>query len=294
MIKNYLYKYIFSFVVLGAIQGITSNPLFAQDDFGYDLSVAGETKLAKGLKIEVEASMRTQDDAKKIDRYVVGAELSYRLFQTDDKKFDIKANAGFEYLWQNKLGKKTEDYIFYEDEEEGRFWGTTTTNKYWRNRFRINPGFSFSYTPNKRWSFSLKETVQYNHYNKASRESQLYRPFLINDDDDWITKDPAYEEMYKEPINYTITKDIKSKDRVVLRSKLSAAYDIKNFPIDIFASVEYGCGLNYTKNKWKYTAGYDYKIDKSNKISMYYRYNRENDEFDTNGHIIGLGYKFKF
>ena len=122
----------------------------------------------------------------------------------------------------------------------------------------------------------------------------MYRPFLINDDDDWITKDPAYEEMYKEPINYTITKDIKSKDRVVLRSKLSASYDIKNFPIDIFASVEYGCGLNYTKNKWKYTAGYDYKIDKSNKISMYYRYNRENDEFDTNGHIIGLGYKFKF
>ena len=36
------------------------------DDFGYELSVAGETKLYRGLKLEIEGSMRTQDDAERI------------------------------------------------------------------------------------------------------------------------------------------------------------------------------------------------------------------------------------
>ena len=66
----------------------------AQDDFGYDLSVAGETNLAKGLKLELEGSMRTQDNAERIDRFVLGAGLSYRLYQSLDKKIAIKANAG--------------------------------------------------------------------------------------------------------------------------------------------------------------------------------------------------------
>ena len=71
----------------------------AQDDFGYDLSIAGETKLAQGLKLEFEGRMRTQDDAERMDRFVVSAGLSYRLYQSLDKKITLKANAGFDYLW---------------------------------------------------------------------------------------------------------------------------------------------------------------------------------------------------
>ena len=68
------------------------------DDFGYELSVAGEAKLYRGLKLELEGSMRTQDDAERIDRFVLGAGLSYRLYQSSDKKLSLKANAGFDYL----------------------------------------------------------------------------------------------------------------------------------------------------------------------------------------------------
>ncbi len=69
------------------------------DDFGYELSVAGETKLYRGLKLEIEGSMRTQDDAERIDRFVVGAGLSYRLYQTLDKRFSVKSGAGFDFMW---------------------------------------------------------------------------------------------------------------------------------------------------------------------------------------------------
>lgn len=294
MIKNSIYKYIIALGLIGGIQCMKPIMGIAQSDFGYDLSVSGETKIAKRLKLDLEAGMRTQDNAKKIDRYIIGTGLSYRFFQTQNKQISLKANVGFDYMWINKLAKTSDEYISFIDSDEPIFWGSNTSNQYWRKRFRINPGLSFSYEPNKRWSFGLKETFQYNHYCNASKEIAAYRPFGLNDDDEVFEKNPEYEGYYAEPINEVYTKELKAKDRLVLRSTVSASYNIKHFPVDIFASAEYGCGLNYSKNKWKFTGGYDYKINKNNKISVFYRYNKENDEYDTDGHIVGLGYKIDF
>ena len=197
------------------------------DDFGYELSVAGEAKLYRGLKLELEGSMRTQDNAERMDRFVLGAGLSYRLYQSLDKKFSVKASAGFDYLWTYRLAEteiKTDKYVL--EAAIGR----------------------------TKWRF--------------------------NDDDELYAKpDPTSKG---------------HKDQTILRSRLSASYDIKGYPIDIFASVEYGCGLNYHVNKWKFIGGYDFKINKKNKLSLYYRYNTENDDDEVNGHLVGLGYKIDF
>lgn len=253
----------------------------AQDDFGYDLSIAGETKIAKGLKFEFEGSMRTQDDAERIDRFVVGAGLSYRLYQSLDKKITLKANAGFEYLWTYNLAEKENKYDDAYDPEGHLvqdYKGYNETDSYWRNRHRTNVGLSLNYTPNKRWSFGLKEIVQYSHFCKV--DSIGRNKWRFNDDDELYSRpDPTSKG---------------HKDRTVLRSRISAAYDIKGFPIDIVAAIEYGYGLNYKANKWKFMGGYDYKINKNNKLTVFYRYTTEDDDDEVNGHMVGLGYKVDF
>ena len=297
-----------------------SNCLYAQsDDFGYELGISGETKIASGLKLEFEADMRTQDDAEKIDRYTLGAGLSYRLYQTEDKKFSIKANAGFDYLWTQKLEEKSMKYFDEADDlvqggyfKAGDEKGYNITEKYWRDRYRINAGLSASYSPYKRWSFSLKETIQQNHYCDASPMRTKWRVDEYNSDVnpdgsiDWKTTPWAYSDEYVDDSNKdadgnvigkSLNEDVdvkNHKDRTILRSKLEASYDIKDYPIDIFASVDYGCGLNYSSNKWKFTIGYDYKINKTNKLTLQYRYNTEDDDDEVNGHLVGLSYKFDF
>ena len=91
-------------------------------------------------------------------------------------------------------------------------------------------------------------------------------------------------------------KDFKSKDRTVLRSRLTVKYNIRHCPVNPYASVDYGCGLNYTTNKWKYTAGADINLTKSkqHKMDVFYRYQTEDDDDEPNGHLIGVGYKLKF
>ena len=89
-------------------------------------------------------------------------------------------------------------------------------------------------------------------------------------------------------------KGIDPKDRFVLRSKLTVEYNIKGIPLNPFASVDYGCGLNYTANKWKYSVGADYTINKQHKFTLYYRFQTEDDDDEPNGHMLGMGYKIKF
>ena len=309
-----------SLMTLALIMGVSATSMAQTDDFGYELGIEGETKLAKGLKLEMEAGMRTQDDGNKIDRYVVGAGLSYRLYQSDNKKFSVKTGLGFDYLWTQQLAEKDLKYFDENDNlvEAGYFnvgdlKGYNITDNYWRDRMRFNASVSASYSPNKRWSFSLKETVQHSHYFAASTSRVKYRvdeynsevlpdgtinwiysPFIY-DEDEYMGDDnlDANGNIIGKYLNED-TEHKKRKDKTILRSKLTVGYDIKGFPIDLFASIDYGCGLNYTTNKWKFTGGYDYKINKQNKLSLYYRYNTEDDDDEANGHLVGLSYKFSF
>ena len=85
-----------------------------------------------------------------------------------------------------------------------------------------------------------------------------------------------------------------SKDKLVLRSKLTVKYNVRGIPLNPYVSVDYGCGLNYHANKWKYTAGADYTINKQHKIDCFYRFTHEDGEDDPDGHMIGIGYKYSF
>lgn len=268
------------------------------DDFGIDVSVGAERELLPDLELSVEGNLRTQEKTKRIERYVLGGELSYKFFNT--KKFDMKVSAGFEYMWNQKMEEsklaKT-PYPFFATDSEGNalyddqgvivpdkdYCNYNVNERYWRNRHRTSLGLSAVYSPNKRWSFQLKETVQYNHYCREDSINQYEYRWDENDDGDRYLPSPGID-----------LKSVDAKDRFVLRSKFTVEYNVKGIPLNPFASVDYGCGLNYTANKWKYSVGADYTIDKKHKLTLYYRFQTEDDDDEPNGHMLGMGYKFKF
>lgn len=268
------------------------------DDFGIDVSVGAERELLPDLELSVEGNLRTQEKTKRIERYVLGGELSYKFFNT--KKFDMKVSAGFEYMWNQKMEEsklaKT-PYPFFATDSEGNalyddqgvivpdkdYCNYNVNERYWRNRHRTSLGLSAVYSPNKRWSFQLKETVQYNHYCREDSINQYEYRWDENDDGDRYLPSPGID-----------LKSVDAKDRFVLRSKFTVEYNVKGIPLNPFASVDYGCGLNYTANKWKYSVGADYTIDKKHKFTLYYRFQTEDDDDEPNGHMLGMGYKFKF
>lgn len=255
--------------ILFSLLALLSTFSYAQDneDFGMDYSIGVDKKISKRVGLEVDANLRTQDDCSKVERWGVGAGFDIKLYSS--KKFDVKANAGWEYLWQNKL-PSLEDKFDGVDKK-----GYNESVGFWQGRHRTSLGVGASYKPNKRWEFSYKEMVQYNHYNSADSITYKYR---LNDDDEYYLKSVSGKDC---------------KDRFVLRSKLNVQYDIKHSMFAPFASVDYGCGLNYSTSKWKLTAGTDLKINKKNKLSVFYRFQTENDDDEPNGHIIGLGYNIK-
>ncbi len=237
------------------------------DDFGLNISVGAEKDLLPGLELGVNAEMRTQDDTKRVERYLLGAELGYKFYNT--KTFDMKVSGGFEYMWIQKP-----------EEVKVKENGFNINERHWRNRHRTSLGLSAEYSPSKRWSFQLKETVQYSHYCEGDSINQ----------EEW-RKNNFTQNLYLAEMD---KKTVEAKDRFVLRSKLTVEYNIKGVPVNPFASVDYGCGLNYTANKWKYTVGADYNINKQNRLTLYYRFQTEDDDDEPNGHIVGLGYKVKF
>ena len=257
------------------------------DDFGGELSVEVEKKIKPGLSVEAGIAFRSQDDSKDMERFMASIGVSYRLFQTRDKKFNIKSSLGFDFILQQKLkdcSKKYDDFAYDASgalvgTEEDYFKGYNVEERFKRNRYRGNLAVSFNNKPSKRWSFSLKETLQYNHY--ASADSINRYKYRLNDDDEPYLKE-------------TDKKYIEAKDRWILRNKFTVEYNIKGLPLNPFASVDFGVGLSKSTFKQKYTAGLDFNIDKQNRLTTWYRCSHENDDDDPNGHLVGLSYKFEF
>ena len=266
------------FAIIGLNSLIFASRVSAQtDDFGFDFSLEAGKKICKGVDFSIEGNARTQDNSEKMERWGVGAGFGVKVYNT--KKFDVKATAKWEYMWINNLAETKNKYESYNtpDGIEYSYDGYNYTDHFWRNRHRTSAALSATYTPNKRWEFSLKETFQYNHFCSSSKTTYKYR---FN----------AYDEIY---LKDTEPKIVKAKDRTVLRSKLTAKYDTRHCPIDPYISGEYGHGLNYSANKWKFEAGADYKLNKKNKLNVFYRYLTENDDDEPNGHLVGIGYSIK-
>ena len=254
---------------------------FAQDDdFGMDFNLGVEKKIRPGMSFSIESEARTQDNTRKMERWTLGGTFDMRLWQNAQKTFNVKASVGWKYMWRYNLKELEQKYgtsLDGDGNEMEYYKGYNEKEGYWRNRHRTSVSLGASYKLNKRWSLSLKETFQFTHFCKGETHVNKYR---VDDDEDW-TK--TVEEKQYEP-----------EDRSVLRSKLGVQYNIRHCPVNPYASVDYGCGLNYSTSKWKFTAGTEINLSKQHKLDLFYRYITERDNEDPNGHLLGLGYNFKF
>lgn len=274
-----IFRGIAAFLLLFLASGI-----HAQDNFGFDLNVVTEKDFTKRFSGELNVGSRFMYEENQwfTERVSFGAGLGYKI--VDTKKFDLKLSAGFEYIAQHKLRE-----LEYTKKENLKVTESRTLK-----RTRTSLGLGGAFKPNKRWTFSLKETVQYNHYAPYRAEVLKF---------DRKMKDGEYYYNYDENAtwydNYedcddSEMKDFKAKDRFVLRSKLTIKYDIKHSIFSPYASCDYGCGLNYSTNKWKITAGTEIKFTKKHNMDVFYRYQTEDDDDEPNGHLIGVGYILKF
>lgn len=231
--------------------------LLAQsDDAGMWYSVGAEKKIDKKWSVDVEGEFRTRNNFQTADRWSVGLSTDYKLGK------GLKASAGYDFLWDNNREKLT-----YEDD-------STTPKKwrpsYWGARHRVHADLTGDMNLG-RFNFSLRERWQYTWCPEKSVSRYDF-------------SDEAWEN-----------KVIAGKAKHVLRSRFQVEYNIARSKVTPYANVE--LFNSWQLDKVRYTVGADWKLKKQHLLGLYYRFqtvNGTDEDNDSNKHIIGLSYKFKF
>ena len=239
------------------------------DDFGLDFTLEAQKKLSKSWSLGLEGEMRTRDNTKAVDRWSVGLGLDWKATKW------LKASAGYSLLFDNN-----ERISYFEEYDDEVLDGDVDAGdpkkcaKYWGTRHR----FYLSLTVDKKlfgdFRFSLRERWQY-----------TWRPEYTVDER-WSYFKNAYDG---KPKTYS------GKAKHVLRSRLQVEYDKKGLAVTPYANVEFFNSMSLEKTRFH--LGLDWKLSKQHSLGAFYRYQTvgsTDDDFDSNIHLIGLGYKFKF
>ena len=226
------------------------------DDTGLLLSGEVTRKIKKGFNASVEAEFRSRNDFRTADRVSLGVGLSYKLLPW------LKASGGYNLLFDNNR-----EEITYQDD------GVTYNNwrpSYWGVRHRFHVTLTGSHKV-QRVELSLRERWQY-----------TYRPSKTVDNFDF---DNAEWEDH----------EVRGKGKNVLRSRLQLEWDIPKCKFDPFASVEFHTTDRLEKTR--FIVGVDHSIQKKHAFKLYYRYqamNGRGNSSETDIHMLGLGYTYKF
>lgn len=159
-------------------------------------------------------------------------------------------------------------YLYSQKEKEVTTKGNIIP-EYWYSRHRFSLYVTGKYNIDK-LTISLREKWQY-----------TYRPekFVAKFDDDGQT--PKSDE------------HVKGKGENMLRSRFQLDYDVFKNLINPYASIE----MYHDKKgleKIRYTIGTSIKADKRNEFDLFYRYQDKAADDEASGHVLGLGYKYKF
>ena len=264
---------------------------WAQSDFGVWTSVEGSTKLNKKLELSFEGEYRTQDMSSMTERVSGAVNLSFK-----DKNFlpFLKADVGYTFMYMNYPG---ETEIKYETDDDGMLTDVpkhmNVDAAYWTARHRGTASLTGSFKW-KRFKFSLRERYQFTYRmpSQCDRTRWYYDPFheMMGAPEYYLDEDPNSEDY-----SYMID-DKKAKSDHKLRTRLEVSYDIKKCPFEPYAEVEIYNQLDkaFAYDKIRYTVGTEYKIDKKNKLKVFYRYQDYADIDEVSGHVLGLGYAFEF
>lgn len=178
-------------------------------------------------------------------------------------------SAGVSYKIKSWLSASA-SYKFIRNHEDGKITKKgNIVDSYWQNANRVQAGLTGSVKLGK-FELSLRELYQYTHFNSTS--SKKYDGFGNLKDDEYI----------------------EGENRNVLRSRLQAEYKHKKkCLVTPYASVELYSDLSdgFASRKVRYTGGADFRINKHNSVSAYYRFIDRTHSSNTN--VIGVSYQFK-
>ncbi len=140
---------------------------------------------------------------------------------------------------------------------------------YWYSRHRATVSVTGSYKINK-LTLSLRERWQY-----------TYRPHKYVDkfDQDGVTS--KEDEL------------VKRQGKNTFRTRLQMDYEVFKGLLNPYASCEFYHGGNGLE-KTRYTVGASIKATKHNEFDLFYRYQDMSDDDEVHGHILGIGYTYKF
>lgn len=88
---------------------------------------------------------------------------------------------------------------------------------------------------------------------------------------------------------------VSPKDKNVLRSRLQCDYNIRKSPFTPYVGIEMynDLGSGFSVEKVRYTVGSEYKINKKNRVELFYRFVQGVGAGNSNSNVIGVGYSFK-
>jgi opacity protein-like surface antigen len=228
----------------------------AQSDFGIWTEVGVEKKINKKWNVGLDAEWRTRDNASKTDRWDVGVGTEYKI--TDW----LKADAGYDFLYDKRI--KTTYHDDGTPNKEAKFWQP-------RHRFHVSltGGVDLG-----RWQLRLRERWQYT-YRPEKTVSERYD----YDQEDYDDEEKTYS----------------GKGTNVLRSRLQVGYNVPHSGLEPYANAELFNAWNV--EKVRYTVGLGWKVTKHHVVGISYKYQKtydDKDDEDSNRHILGLDYTFKF
>lgn len=260
VVKKILPFYLFAFLPMTASA--------QSDDFGLDFTLEAQKKLSKKWSLGLEGELRTRDNASTNDRWSLGLDIDYKIAKW------LKASAGYTYLYDNQVQTSyylpTDDDVLEGDAEAG---DPKKCAQYWAPRHRFNVSLTASQKFGN-WKLSLRERWQY-----------TYRPEYTVDER-WSYLKQAYDG---KPHTYS------GKGKNVLRSRFQVEYDKKGLAVTPYANVELFNA--WSLQKVRFNVGLDWDITKHHTLGAFYRYqsvSSDDDDNESNRHIIGLGYKLTF
>lgn len=234
-------------------------PAEAQDDFGVWSEVNVEKKINSRWDIGASAELRMRDDASEVDRWSAGIDVSYKVAKW------LKASAGYSFLNDNIYKVSTKQKVADYYGQRHRFnISLTGSQDFGRLSVTLRERWQYTYRPEKSvWRY-YAEGLPY-----AGKNADL-------DDDD---------------VPYKHTFDSKAKN--VWRNRLQLKYKLtKQWRPYVNAET-------YVAKSWektRYSLGTEFRINKQHSFDVKYLFQdiRSNDNDETDSHIIGLGYTYKF
>lgn len=221
---------------------------------------------AVGQELWTSASFKTSFGS----HWGAGAEVEYRTH--NHLKSSERATIGVDAEYKHQFFKIDAGYKYMHGQslEETTRKGNIIP-PYWIGRHRI-----FTSVTGKlklgRFGLSLRERYQFTH--RLGKWVPKYASDgVTTKDDEWINP----------------------KDKHTLRSRLECEYNIRKSKFTPFVSAELYDNLSdgFAVEKVRYTLGTEYKINRHNRVEIFYRFIHETETGTDNINVIGIGYTFK-